>query len=226
MRPLDPSALAPIWFRPPSIFGPDVRAWATFDLQPPSGTGAAGGRVQSPRRIGEFAAGRRCAARALREAGAQDVTVGVGAAREPVWPAGFTGSITHSTAYACAAVAATSRLRSIGVDFEPIFDDAAMREVALVAATERERTPGAVLTAEERVTLVFSAKESLYKCIYPLARVFFDFTDAEIDVSAREGAFRARLLRDLGSGFARGSEFEGRYAIADGHVHTVLELRT
>jgi enterobactin synthetase component D len=225
MTPFGPSPLA-VWFRPPPIFGPDVRAWATADLQPPSGCAPSHGGVQSPKRIGEFAAGRRCAARALREAGAHDVTVGVGTAREPLWPAGFIGSITHSASRACAAVAAASRLRSIGVDFEPIFDDDAMREVAPAAVTERERTLGAALSVTERATIVFSAKESLYKCLYPLARVFFDFTDAEVDCSAREGVFRARLLRDLGSGFARGSEFEGRYAVAEGHVHTVLEIRT
>ncbi len=217
-----------VWLAPPPIFGPHVRAWATGDLAPPPPSEAPPehAALRSPRRIGEFAAGRRCAARALHEAGADDVVVGVGEGREPLWPSGFVGSITHTADRACAAVASKLHLRSIGIDFERIFDDEALRDAAPQTLLERERSLGGPWTEKERATIVFSAKESLYKCLYPLARLFFDFTEAEVERIAPSGTFQLRLLRDLGDAFARGSEFEGRFAVVDGHVHTALELRT
>jgi enterobactin synthetase component D len=217
------------WFPPPPIFGPHVIARATADLAPPRGPFQFGRRSQSPKRIGEFVAGRRCAARALRDAGSPSLTVGVGPDREPQWPSGFTGSITHSPSRACAAVAPLRCLRSLGVDFEPLFDEAAMSDAILargITLTDRERTRMGSSPPVELATLVFSAKECLYKCLYPLVRVFFEFTDAEVEWIAPSGEFQVRLLRDLGSGFMRNSEFQGRYAVAEGHVHTALELPT
>jgi enterobactin synthetase component D len=152
----------------------------------------------------------------------------MGEAREPLWPSGFVGSITHTADRACAAVASNLHLRGIGIDFESIFDDDALREAGNGTSSDRERAAlgGGPWTEHERATIVFSAKESLYKCLYPLAHLFFDFTEAEVERMAPSGAFQVRLLRDLGGSFARGSEFEGRFAVAGGHVHTAVELRT
>lgn len=173
----------------------------------------------------EFAAGRLCAARALLDAGSRELAVGIGAAREPCWPPGFVGSITHSHVRAGAAVASASALRSIGLDFEPIFDADAMRDAAGAVLSATERLLPAVWPARELATIVFSAKESLYKCLYPLARTFFEFRDVEVAELSPHGTLRLRLLRDLGTAFARDTLFEGRFAIAEGHVHTAIELR-
>jgi len=83
--------------------------------------------------------------------------------------------------------------------------------------------------ARETATVVFSAKESLYKCLGPLVGTMFDFLDAEIQVSKEAivrgaGVFRARLLSDLPNGFARGFALDGAFGIEGGHVHTALEL--
>jgi 4'-phosphopantetheinyl transferase EntD len=49
----------------------------------------------------EFAAGRSCARKALAASGHAPVAVLQGAGREPVWPQGIVGSITHCSTYLC-----------------------------------------------------------------------------------------------------------------------------
>ena len=43
---------------------------------------------------------------------------------------------------------------------------------------------------------MFSAKESAYKCYFPLARTRLGFRDMEIEFSAGARSFSARLLRE------------------------------
>ncbi len=72
-----------------------------------------------PRRLSEFVAGRRCAARALEPSlarGATDIgMIGRRPDRSPIWPAGSVGSITHTGCYAAAAVSGC--VRSVGTRF-------------------------------------------------------------------------------------------------------------
>jgi hypothetical protein len=56
------------------------------------------------KRRAEFAAGRVCARSALAELGAPLAPLGVRPDRSPDWPAGLTGSITHTQGF-CGAVA-------------------------------------------------------------------------------------------------------------------------
>ena len=58
-----------------------------------------------PRRVREFAAGRQCARLALRELGGPDEAIPVGLSRQPKWPPGIVGSITHTVGYCLAVVA-------------------------------------------------------------------------------------------------------------------------
>jgi enterobactin synthetase component D len=107
-------------------------------------------------------------------------------------------------------------------------DDEALSEALPLAldAGERARVQGE--RRRELGTLAFSAKESLYKCLYPCSGVFFDFSDAELEWirvdDDAQGAFGLRLRRTLSDGFPNGMRLSGRYAIELGHVHTAVEL--
>ncbi|MEX2466343.1 MAG: hypothetical protein WD995_05500, partial [Gemmatimonadota bacterium] len=75
-----------------------------------------------PKRRIEFARGRHCARAALVRAGWDRgfVEIPVGAERQPVWPAGFTGSITHCDGLVAAvATRLGPNLTAIGLDAEP-----------------------------------------------------------------------------------------------------------
>ena len=145
--------------------------------------------VEARRR--EFATGRHCARRALSRLGVPAAPILTGSRREPVWPRGFVGSITHCAGYRAAAVASDRDAAAIGIDAEPfeplpagVFDAIATAdEVAAVKELPPE-------VAWDR--LLFCAKESLYKAWFPLAQRWLGFEDAV--VTLRPSTFTADIL--------------------------------
>ncbi len=149
------------------------------------------------RRQAEHLAGRRAAVAALRAAGAKPCVPGIGAHREPCWPAGFTGSITHTGQQAWATVIATPG--SIGIDVETLMDAPTADELAsgIIDARERARLERAPLPFACALTLAFSAKESLFKALFPRVRDRFGFDCAHV-VALSENRLTLRLVCALG----------------------------
>ena len=77
-------------------------------------------------------------------------------------------------------------------------------------------------TVALETTLFFSAKETFYKCQYPLTRRLLDFRDVVLELDPQSQRFRARPSIDLGLSAAL--RFEGGWAIAQGHVITAMAL--
>ncbi len=115
-----------------------------------------------PKRRSEFLAGRACAALALRQAGqAEDVPRH---GRAPIWPAGIAGSITHSRDRAIAAV--STHYDALGLDCEALVaPDRALQLAATIFSEAESRLRPEVLPFASFFTLVFSAKEALYKAL-------------------------------------------------------------
>lgn len=172
------------------------------------------------RRARELEIGRACAAEALARLGAQQVAVGTNDDGAPAWPTGTVGSLTHTRRFVVAAVARAGDARGLGVDAEETMREKVIAGVARDVTSEGERR--LVGGVPERFTAVFSAKESLFKCVFPLAGVHFDFADAR---ATRIGNADIELVltRDVGA-FARGSTFSARWSLVEGHVLTAIEL--
>ena len=139
------------------------------------------------KRLRDFTHGRYCARAALRQLGipAANATIGVGAQREPVWPEGIIGSISHTDNIAVAVIARTSQLSSIGIDIE----SAQPLEEDLIKMIIR---PDEMANSHpEEGKLIFSIKESIYKCIYPQLKLFVDFQDMEVIRSEQDSSFTA-----------------------------------
>jgi 4'-phosphopantetheinyl transferase EntD len=158
----------------------------------------------------QFAAGRRLARQAWQRLGQPPVALLNDAQRVPIWPAGVVGSITHTEVWCGVAVARAREVSALGTDVEV----AAPLEVNLwdrVCRPEEraflERLPpdAAGLVAKG----IFSAKESIYKALYPSVRVFLDFQGMSIELEAgRAGSWtwHATSMVDWGS-WARGHRF-------------------
>jgi enterobactin synthetase component D / holo-[acyl-carrier protein] synthase len=145
----------------------------------------------------EFATARSCARAALAQLGLPAVAVLPGPRGAPQWPEGVTGSITHCDGYRAAAVALTRDVTSLGVDAEPneALPDHDMLELITL---DEERAQLAELSAGLPVIswdrLLFSAKESVYKTWFPLARRWLGFESVGIRIDPHAGKFTARLL--------------------------------
>ena len=140
----------------------------------------------APKRLGEFLAGRLAAREALRPFGLAGSTVAIGSAREPLWPEGMEGSISHSqlAGQGVALCGVRPAQGGMGLDLEAWLeaDQAAQLWPGIVDEDEwgrLEAGAGAVgLDRAQGLTLVFSAKESLFKALYPRVGRYFDFLDA------------------------------------------------
>lgn len=140
----------------------------------------------APKRLGEFLAGRLAAREALCPFGLAGSTVAIGRAREPLWPEGMEGSISHSqlAGQGVALCGVRPAQGGMGLDLEAWLeaDQAAQLWPGIVDEDEwgrLEAGAGAVgLDRAQGLTLVFSAKESLFKALYPRVGRYFDFLDA------------------------------------------------
>lgn len=131
-----------------------------------------------PKRQAEYLAGRYCAALALRQLGA-DEQVGIRPDRSPRWPAGCIGSISHCDGHALAIAARATDYRSLGIDLEALLDDDTAEQVGgLVLSAQEWRLQPSGWARNRFLTLAFSAKEALYKAIYPLCGRILEFQDA------------------------------------------------
>ena len=175
------------------------------------------------RRRQEFTTARACARRALAEIGQPEAPLLSGPAREPLWPAGVVGSLTHCAGYRAAAVARRADVVTLGIDAEPAEPLPGGVLERVTSAAEREaldRLPAGACWDR----LLFSAKESVYKAWYPLAHRWLGFCDAEVALCPT-GTFSARLVvpgPDLGARPVTG--FSGRYAVRTGLVVTAIAL--
>jgi 4'-phosphopantetheinyl transferase EntD len=174
----------------------------------------------------EFITARRCARAALRAFGHPDAPIRPGAKREPLWPVGMTGSITHCAGYRAAAVARTAEVALLGIDAEP---NAALPE----GVTESITVPGEPgmldrLAGSHPGTqwgrVLFSAKESVYKAWFPVTRRWLGFEDARLTIDPDIRTFAATLLVD-GTRIDDGpplSVLRGRFVVDRGLILTAV----
>jgi enterobactin synthetase component D len=161
------------------------------------------------KRRAEYLAGRWCCHRLLAVQGvAGDVTSGL-EDRAPRWPAGIYGSISHADNRAIAAAVYADKPWRIGIDVER-FNPKVMQDIASEIVDDKElaclrQRPGDLLLS---VLLAFSAKESLYKALWPEVRAFFGF-DAAALVAIKAGIFTLSLRRALAPRLPAGLCFNG-----------------
>lgn len=176
-----------------------------------------------PKRRAEFATARILARRALAALGAPPIPLVPTPDRAPVWPSGYTGSISHCTDY-CAVVVARSRdVASLGLDVEDLRElEPAMQTLVLTPA--ERRWVGAQPKAIQSVLpiLIFSAKEAYYKCQYPITRGFLDFQDVGLSIEWASGTFEARVLKAAWP--AAVARLSGRFVVDPDRVGCCVEF--
>jgi len=179
------------------------------------------GAVAKRRR--EFTTARSCARSALAALGVEPAPILAGERGAPQWPPGFAGSITHCPGYRAAAVARAYDALTIGIDAEPhqMLPDGILDMISLPA--ERARLRGLAFTAPDTRwdRLLFSAKESVYKAWFPLARRWLGFQDADITIDPVAGIFTVQLL--IAAPAVDGSpltRFSGRWLVSNGLILT------
>jgi 4'-phosphopantetheinyl transferase EntD len=176
-----------------------------------------------PGRRREFVTGRRCAREALEQLGEPPAPIRRGEAREPLWPPGVVGSITHCAGYRAAAVARRFALAALGIDAEP---HEPLPDGVEGTVTVPGELAGLADPAVHWGRLLFSAKESIYKAWYPLCARWLGFDEVRLAINPATQTFTGHLLVDGTrlDGKPPLTELRGRYLIARGLILTAVTV--
>ncbi len=150
----------------------------------------------------ELRLGRAAARAALETLGRPPAPILRGPHREPLWPDGIVGSITHADGLAVAALAEQHRCAGIGIDLE--HRDRFFPELVQHVAFADEREWLASLTDRARAdsaVALFSAKEAIFKAVFPIVGVWFGFEAARL--RSVEGGFEGEVVAGSVPGLPR-----------------------
>ena len=168
------------------------------------------------RRKAESALARTLARGLLQRHGLADAQLERHADGFALWPAGWAGSLAHSGGWSVAALARTAQVRCVGIDVE---DPARMRRALwghiLTPAEQAAADALGADAAQLRGAAVFSAKEAVYKAIYPLLGSAPGFQQAELQWQSAT-AFRVSVPPKWAV------QLQGIYAVFDGMLFAVV----
>ena len=169
----------------------------------------------SQKRCAEFTMGRIYAHSALSRFGLESEPILRNPeTREPCWPDSVWGSITHSAGFAAVAVGLKKEIKGVGIDLESFsrsVDFKIRRHVCVDSELEwLESLP--TKQANRALRIIFSAKESIFKCLYPRTKTYFSFKDAEVSVNDNENKFSFKILKSFPSKIQQDFPQHGRYS--------------
>jgi enterobactin synthetase component D len=199
-----------------SVLYEDLSMWDALSGFVPTSLASAANK-----RRREFAAGRQCACTALRQAGcAVEDWPPIGQDQLPIWPQGWLGSISHTQNGAVAVVSRKDKVTLLGIDIELLQDRQTWEEARPLIVSDRELKVLSSAAVAKATCLAFSAKESLFKALYPLVRCFKEFTAARV-VSVGPSKLELILTEPWGT-LPQGSVFDASYVFSSGHVFTTV----
>lgn len=146
----------------------------------------------------------------------------------PSWPAGYIGSISHADGNAICCMMPDKIYQAIGIDIETVLSADSCTEIASHIVQPQEQHLLLQTTAvnyAEALSIAFSAKESLYKALYPKVQRFFGFEDAELtNILTDKQQFTLRLNIDLSPQLTAGRVFDGHYQFVGQQVISLIAL--
>ncbi|MBL4829470.1 MAG: 4'-phosphopantetheinyl transferase superfamily protein [Aliivibrio sp.] len=177
------------------------------------------------KRRAEFLAGRLSAMVALEKMGILSSSVATGKHRNPIWPEECVGSITHNSETALSIVAPSNTLAYVGIDREEKMSIDVAKNIAfqILSINEMEFYYRQDLDFSLFCTIVFSAKESLFKAIYPYVERYLNFDISEIvGLCIKTGKFRIVLKETLFDEIFEKNKVVDGYLELSGNVVTTV----
>lgn len=183
------------------------------------------------KRRSEYLAGRICAIKALEQLDIKTEDIkGLRQLcdRTPDWPNGIVGSITHTDTIAAACVGKSYLYNNIGIDIEKIMDIETCKSIFDVILTPNEFENIDYLNKirishESLITLIFSAKETLFKALYPNIGYIFGFEVAKV-ISINHDTISFYLDLKFKIDKVKNNVVDVKYFFSNSHVYTYLFL--
>jgi 4'-phosphopantetheinyl transferase EntD len=133
----------------------------------------------------DFATGRFCARKAMESLGVNPQALLIGNNREPLWPIGITGSISHSRKMCGAIAGKNQHFKSLGLDIEEVGRvqssvwNSIFTDVEQIFLNQFES-----FEQQQNATLLFAMKEAFYKFQFPITRKYLGFKEVELYVES------------------------------------------
>lgn len=170
-----------------------------------------------PKRQAEFLAGRLMVRQAQAGLGWPLADIAIGADRAPIWPEGQRGSISHARGM-CGAWLTPPDLYC-GLDIERLAQGKSLEAIRSVVLRPDEQAPDA-----RAATLVFSAKETLFKALYATVGRVFGFHCARL-ISITPDSVTLDLTETLHPDLPEAMRFAVSYAQFGTHMVTWMAYR-
>lgn len=182
-------------------------------------------RLSVKKRQAEFIAGRYMAKLCLEALSVVERDILIGSHREPLWPKGITGAISHTSDRVVALVAEKIAHRFVGLDVENWLD---AETVELIGSDVHSNSEFTLLRDQGvnslmATSIIFSAKESLFKATFPYIGHYFWFESARvIEFNRCEGSLLLELDKALAQHCLGERFFKCRYFMEASSVTTMI----
>ncbi|WP_298769643.1 4'-phosphopantetheinyl transferase [uncultured Shewanella sp.] len=167
-----------------------------------------------PKRQAEFLAGRFLAKCCFNQLALPYQDIINAEDRSPIWPQNVIGSITHSNETAACAITISKDIQALGIDLEYDINIKSCEDIykSIINPTEEGLIRATALPFNQGITLAFSAKESIYKALYPLIKQFFNFDAVAIThIDLDQQKLILTLTKNWSTRFKKNHEFECHY---------------
>ena len=176
-------------------------------------------------RKAEFLAGRCSAHKALAKLKIEATSLEIKSDRSTKWPEKVVASISHSGNTAMCIAAHSEHHAYLGIDIEQLISTSLIADIenSIINPAERDRLSATSMPYSVAFTIAFSAKESLYKALYPSVGQIFDFDAVEllfIDETNKTLGFR--IIDTLNQKFTSGTRVNGIYNYDEQQVLTCI----
>jgi 4'-phosphopantetheinyl transferase EntD len=177
------------------------------------------------RRKADYLAGRAITLAAMTALDVPPAPVATAPSRAPIWPDGLAGSISHARGR-CACLLSQDTNHSYGIDTEAIAQGKSLTAILseTLTASERVTITQGPLSPATNATLAFSAKEALFKALYPQVGRHFGFDTAELTAPPTQDQVTLRLMTDLTPGLTKGQSWTLHTHQSGSHVLTWLSV--
>lgn len=158
-----------------------------------------------PTRKASFLAGRIAIKAAFEDIDIPAENIQVGIHKQPLWPDSIKGSISHSKNCSIATLVQDREAlnNNIGIDIQHIISGEEINNIRDLVITNEEKKYLSLSvegwSKDQIFTLLFSAKESFFKAIYPSIKQYLNFTDASIiSLDFKTQTITIKFKNDLG----------------------------
>ncbi len=174
------------------------------------------------KRLNEFRASRHCAKEALNQLGITQFPLLTNEHRAPNWPDRIVGSISHTNGRCIAVACQVKNLRSIGIDVElsePLKSELLSQIITPIEQKQLFETNSPHVYAK----LIFSIKESIFKCLHPIYLTWIGFKDLSVKLDFENASFSISQEEHFNSSLPL-SELKGSWHISNAWIYTCCWL--